>query len=84
VYATFEVDVSIVDEKHREELGLSLYKQRKKAVKKGIAEEVTAEDEDDLLGFESVQSDWPPASSDRRKWWLDNGMSVPSNLLLAY
>jgi hypothetical protein len=75
VYATFEVDVSIVDEKYREELGLSLYKQRKKALKNGTADEVAPDpDEEDLLGFEPVQSGWPPASSDRRKWWLDNGM----------
>lgn len=72
VYATFEVDVSTVDEKHREGLGLSLYKQRKKALKHGAIEDLTQEDEDDLLGFEPVQSGWPPASSDRRKWWLDN------------
>jgi len=80
VYARFEVDVSIVDEKHREELGLSLYKQRKKALKHGAIEEITPEDEDDLLGFEPVQSGWPPASSDRRKWWLDNGLPASSTL----
>jgi endonuclease/exonuclease/phosphatase family metal-dependent hydrolase len=74
VYATFEVDVSIVDEKYREELGLSLYKQRKKALKNGTADDIVQDpEEDDLLGFEPVQSGWPAASSDRQKWWLANG-----------
>jgi hypothetical protein len=30
-------------------------------------------DDEDLLGYESVEPGLPPASSDRRKWWLDNG-----------
>ena len=33
------------------------------------------DDDDDLLGYESVEPGLPPASSDRRKWWLDNGAS---------
>lgn len=33
-------------------------------------------DDDDLIGYESIAPELPPASSDRRKWWLDNGKSL--------
>jgi hypothetical protein len=33
-------------------------------------------DDEDLLGYESVEPGLPPASSDRRKWWLDNGTYI--------
>ncbi|KIW01667.1 uncharacterized protein PV09_06851 [Verruconis gallopava] len=80
VYATFEVDVTLVDEKVRDELNAALYKKRKQALGDGTASTVTDQDEDDLLGFEPVQSGWPPASSDRQKWWLDNGLPAHSTL----
>lgn len=31
-------------------------------------------DDEDLIGYEAIEPGLPPASSDRRKWWLDNGM----------
>lgn len=36
-------------------------------------------DDEDLIGYESIAPELPPASSDRRKWWLDN-----SETLLLY
>jgi hypothetical protein len=81
VYATFEVDVSLVDEKHHDELSVALYNKRKAAVTTSTAGPTIPDtDEEDLLGFEAVQSGWPPASSDRQKWWLDNGMLSYQNL----
>jgi hypothetical protein len=78
VYATFEVDVSLIDEKHRDELNVTLYKKRKSAIGDGTAAAAIPDtDEEDLLGFEPVQSGWPSASSDRQKWWLDNGTLLP-------
>lgn len=38
----------------------------------GDAEET---DDEDLIGYDSIDPGLPPASSDRRKWWLDNGRS---------
>lgn len=29
-------------------------------------------DDEDLIGYESVEPGLPPASSDQKKWWLDN------------
>ena len=37
-------------------------------------------DDEDLLGYESVEPGLPPASSDRRKWWLDNGLPARSRV----
>lgn len=51
-----------------------MYRQRR-----GAVADITAiggtddEDEDDLIGYDSIEPGLPPASSDRRKWWLDNG-----------
>ncbi len=33
-------------------------------------------DDEDLIGYDSISPALPPASSDRRKWWLDNGKST--------
>ena len=33
-------------------------------------------DDEDLIGYDAISPGLPPASSDRRKWWLDNGLPV--------
>ena len=38
-------------------------------------------DDEDINGYDSIASGLPPASSDRRKWWLDKGMVVSGCLL---
>ena len=38
-------------------------------------------DDDSIYGYESVEPGLPPASSDRRKWWLDNGMPARSAVM---
>lgn len=30
-------------------------------------------DDEDLIGYDPIAPGLPPASSDRRKWWLENG-----------
>ena len=64
--------VSVVDEKHKEILSKELYDQRRAFIGDVDANGVS-EDDEDLLGYESIEPGLPPASSDRRKWWLDNG-----------
>lgn len=76
VYATFQVLVQRVDEKKKEALKAELYNSRREFVGDTRAGGRLVEDEtddEDLLGYESVEPGLPPASSDRRKWWLDNG-----------
>jgi hypothetical protein len=74
VYATFQCEVSVVDERYREKLNLELYQQRKSAIGDRTASANVEDGEDeDLIGYEPVKSGWPPASSDRQRWWLENG-----------
>lgn len=82
VYATFQVMVRRVDEKKKDALKEELYRSRKTFVGDTRAAGHGGEDEsddEDLIGYESVEPGLPPASSDRRKWWLDNGilLSLP-------
>lgn len=73
VYATFKCTVQSIDEKRKEELSRSLYERRKPDVTQASANgnEKTLEDH---ASYRSVAAGLPPASSDRRKWWLDHGM----------
>ncbi|KAL5405861.1 hypothetical protein PMIN03_008177 [Paraphaeosphaeria minitans] len=83
VYATFQCLINKIDEKRKEQLSQELYGKRKEVVgdtraSTGAAIEDT--DDEDLLGYESVEPSLPPASSDRRKWWLDNGLPARSRV----
>lgn len=83
VYATFQVLVQQIDEKRKDALKLSLYKQRKESMgdnRSGHLLEDDESDEEDLLGYDSVEPGLPPASSDRRKWWLDNGLPAKARV----
>ena len=74
VHAAFECKVSIVDEQLRETISKELYQRRKADVGDATAHLGTGEDSDDedLIGYDSIEPGLPPASSDRQKWWLDN------------
>jgi endonuclease/exonuclease/phosphatase family metal-dependent hydrolase len=78
VYATFQVRVQKVDDRAKDALKDALYTQRRSVVGDTHAAGHGAVDssDDDLLGYESVEPGLPPASSDRRKWWLDNGTAL--------
>lgn len=88
VFATFECKITIVDEAVRAALSKKLYDKRKKevgtthAAADGANEDVESntDDEADLAGYDSIAPDLPPASSDRRKWWLDNDKPARSDL----
>ncbi|KAG6041285.1 hypothetical protein E4U41_005113 [Claviceps citrina] len=75
VYATFECRVNMINEKVRQDISRELY-QRRKADVGGDATAALGEGEDsddeDLIGYDSIEPGLPPASSDRQKWWLDN------------
>lgn len=74
VYATFRCAVSAVDEVRKDILGREIYAKRQSEVENTTA---NAGNDDfyneDIIGYESIAPELPPASSDRRKWWLDNG-----------
>jgi len=74
VYATFQCTVSKVDEAVKKSLSQEIYSNRRSEVGNTT---VTSRDDsidEDLLGYDSIAPGFPPASSDRRRWWLDNGM----------
>lgn len=74
VYATFQCAVSDVDESRKETLSRKLYAKRKVDIGDTTANAGEEDiDDEDLIGYESIAPELPPASSDRRKWWLDNG-----------
>lgn len=79
VYATFQCTISNIDEEAKEELSRSLYESRKQDIVGPTANGNEKTDEDHV-GYLSVAAGLPPASSDRRKWWLDDGIAaiVPS------
>lgn len=95
VYATFELDVAVVDEAKKSQLAKSV-EQKRRADVEGIllrekSEGTTGDDDDDdtasdsadaedLIGYESIAEGLPPASSDRRKWWLDGDKPVRSTV----
>ena len=75
VYAKFVMNVNVIDESAKDRLSRKLYERRRVDVGDVTANKINVEtDEDeDLIGYDSIAPDLPPASSDRRKWWLDNG-----------
>ncbi len=88
VFATFECTITIVDETVKAALSKKLYDKRKvevgatHAAADGTNDDVetSTDDEADLMGYESIAPELPPASSDRRKWWLDNDQPARSEL----
>ncbi|CAK7237295.1 Inositol-1,4,5-trisphosphate 5-phosphatase 1 [Sporothrix bragantina] len=74
VYAHFNCTVNIVDEAKRDKISRELYERRKGDVG-DVTANTTVEDTDDedLIGYDAIEPGLPAASSDRQKWWLDNG-----------
>jgi hypothetical protein len=74
VYATFQCTVSLVNEQLKERLSQEIYEYRRREVRGSIANTKTGDTDDEgLVGYDPIAPGLPPASSDRRKWWLDNG-----------
>ncbi|EXJ96369.1 hypothetical protein A1O1_01495 [Capronia coronata CBS 617.96] len=89
VYATFEMGILVVDEEKKETLTKKLYSKRAKEMKihagdelADAIEEISSEEDDNesVTGYESIQEGLPPASSDKRKWWLDGNRAARSTI----
>ncbi len=75
VYATFQCQVLVMDETLKEQVSRELYERRRSEVGNTRASgEVGGSDDDEINGYESIAPGLPPASTDRRKWWLDKGV----------
>ena len=83
VYAEFQIKVNVVDEVLKEQLSLELYKQRRNEVGNATANKKSDDlDDEDLIGYDPIEPGLPPASSDRRKWWLENGQDNHACILV--
>lgn len=81
VYAIFECTVTSVDERVRDEISRKIYERRKAEVGGGTANLAAGEsDDEDLIGYDAIEPGLPPASSDRQKWWLENGKMARSSI----
>lgn len=76
VYATFECTISDIDEPRKESLSREIYAKRRADIGDTTANARDDEIDEDLTGYDSIAPELPPASSDHRKWWLDNGKRV--------
>lgn len=77
VYATFQCAISSVDEVRKETLDREIYAKRRLEVGNTTANARNNDnDDDDIIGYESIAPELPQASSDHRKWWLDNGKEI--------
>ncbi|KAL2142103.1 hypothetical protein VTI28DRAFT_1558 [Corynascus sepedonium] len=81
VYAVFECTVNIVNEKLRDKISREVYERRKAEVGGNTANLAENQsDDEDLIGYDAIEPGLPPASSDRQKWWLDNGKMAKSSI----
>ena len=75
VYAIFQCTIRMVDETMKAQISHDLYERRRLELSGPTADihMVDTDDDEDIIGYDSIDPGLPPASSDRRKWWLDNG-----------
>ncbi|KIW72427.1 hypothetical protein PV04_00622 [Phialophora macrospora] len=91
VYAIFEMGIRVVDEEKKDALTKKLYAKRARETRTKAGDstegfdDIDSDDEaesvvESLMGYESIQEGLPPASSDKRKWWLDGNKGARSTL----
>ena len=84
VYGIFECTINVIDESLKDSLSRAIYEARREDVAGITANSGNDVDEEDLIGYVSIAPGLPPASSDRRKWWLNNGkLQVSTTLIIV-
>jgi hypothetical protein len=79
VWGLFQCQINVIDQVTKDRISEDLYVKRRAAVQGNSSSAKEFEtDEESLIGYESIEPGLPPASSDKRKWWLDNGMPARS------
>lgn len=83
VWGIFTCAVSVVDQVKKDSISGQLYIKRRAAIDSHLTNNKIAESDDEsLYGYDSIDPGLPPASSDKRKWWLDNGNPARSTVQL--
>ena len=82
MYGIFECTISVINESLKDCLSRAIYKARREDVAGITANSGNDVDEEDLIGYVSIAPGLPPASSDRRKWWLNNGKLQVSTMMI--
>ncbi|TKA77601.1 hypothetical protein B0A55_03129 [Friedmanniomyces simplex] len=80
VYGYFQCTVGVTDQGKKDTISGELYARRRAAVGSHTASRGDESDDESLLGYDSVEAGLPPASSEKRKWWLDGGMPARSTV----
>ncbi|RYP53789.1 hypothetical protein DL769_010447 [Monosporascus sp. CRB-8-3] len=81
LYENDQCTVNIVDEELREKVSRELYARRKADVGHPTGNLISEDsDEEDLIGYDPVEPGLPAASSDRQRWWLENGKMAQSGV----
>ena len=80
VLATFRCTINMIDEEIKQRLNQESYQRRREDIGDTIVDGEHDEPDEDLIGYDAVAPGLPPASSDRRKWWLDDQLPARSNI----
>lgn len=79
VWGLFQCQINVIDQAMKDKISEDLYVKRRAVVSgQSTLTNDFETDEESLIGYESIEPGLPPASSDKRKWWLDNGMPARS------
>ncbi|KAK5112907.1 hypothetical protein LTR62_003729 [Meristemomyces frigidus] len=80
VYGYFQCTVNVSDRATKDRISGELYAKRRADIGNRNATQGDESDVESLIGYEAIEPSLPPASSDKRKWWLDNGMPAQSTV----
>ncbi|KAL7660162.1 Inositol-1,4,5-trisphosphate 5-phosphatase 1 [Aspergillus niger] len=81
VWAMFTCTINVVDEARKSRIQQSLYNERQNNLRLGDMTTQVQKVGGELMAFERIASELPPASSEQYKWWLNNGIPVKSQLV---
>ncbi|KAJ5555458.1 hypothetical protein N7461_003928 [Penicillium sp. DV-2018c] len=82
VWAAFDCTIDIIDHALKETLRRSIYAEKLGHGQTSLADSTSLLDldDDEIPQQFSIAPGLPPASSDRSRWWLDNGASVKATV----
>ena len=80
VWAIFEGMIDVVDHGRKDSLRRMLYEERQRDALSDSVHLLDLDD-DDSMPQVSIAPGLPPASSDRSRWWLDNGRRKSDGML---